>query len=146
MSKEHKAEIPVKAFFGALRKGDLEAVLKTFHNDVKITAVRKSDDNNLGLYGSYEGFVGLKSFLSKLTNTFGTHSFIVENILGNNVVAYANGHFVQNVKSSNIKFESDWALFVVVKQGKIYEYHFYEDSASFEKANENSASGQLGDL
>ena len=135
MTIDNQAEVPVKAFFDAFGKGDFEGILDTFHPDVTITAVRESPNEPPGIYGTYHGMDGVKSFLSKLGDAFDTQSFTVDDIVGNAEVAYASGHFLHKVKSTDKMFESDWALHTVVKDGKIYEYHFYEDSASFEEAN-----------
>ncbi len=126
---------PVKAFFNAFGKGDYQGILDTFHKDVVITAVRESNQSGSEIYGTYNGIDGVKKFLSNLGSTFDTQEFSVQNIVGNDKVAFANGKFVHKIKQTEKLFASDWALYAVIKDGKIIEYHFYEDSDKFTKSN-----------
>ncbi len=134
MSTPNHSETPVKAFFEAFGKGDYQGILDAFHPETTITAVRDGERNSV-YAGTYKGAEGVKEFLANLGSTFDTQSFTVENIVGRQTVAFANGKFVHKVKSTGKLFPSDWALYAVIKDGKIYEYHFYEDSAKFEEAN-----------
>ena len=70
-----------------------------------------------------------------LGKTFDTKAFSVGHVIGQGDVAFANGSFLHLVKSTGKPFSSDWALMSVVKDGKILEYHFYEDSAAFAQAS-----------
>lgn len=126
----------VKAFFEAFGKGDFQGILDSFHTETTITAVREADRKAGDIYGTYNGIEGVKAFLANLGNTFNTQSFSVENIVGGENIAFANGKFVHKLKSNGNLFPSDWALYVVIKDDKIYEYHFYEDSAKFVAAGE----------
>jgi uncharacterized protein len=126
---------PVKAFFDAFSKGDFQGILNTFHKEVVITAVRESTQSGSEIYGTYNGIDGVKKFLSNLGTAFDTKAFSVQNIVGNDKVAFANGKFVHKIKQTEKLFASDWALYAVIKDGKIIEYHFYEDSEKFSKAN-----------
>lgn len=126
---------PVEAFFEAFGKGDYQGILDTFHPQTTITAVRKGNRTNNEIYGTYQGVEGVKTFLTNLGNTFETQSFSVENILSHADKTFANGKFVHKVKATEKLFESDWVLYAVIKEDKIYAYHFHEDSAKFEEAN-----------
>jgi len=133
MSTNSKA--PLRAFFDAFGKGDFEGILNTFHAEAVITAVHDGPRSNNEIYGTYEGSDGVKTFLSNLGNTFETQSFSVESLIGEGDVAFANGKFVHKVKATNKLFPSDWVLRVAVKDNKIINYHFYENSAAFIEAN-----------
>ena len=126
---------PVKAFFDAFSKGDFQGILNTFHKDVVITAVREANQSGNEIYGTYNGIEGVKKFLSNLGAAFDTQAFTVQNIVGDKNVAFANGKFIHKVKQTEKLFASEWALYAVIKEGKIIEYHFYEDSEKFSKAN-----------
>jgi ketosteroid isomerase-like protein len=122
----------LKSFFDAFGKGDADGVVNTFHPDAAITAVRKSADRKgEQLHGSYTGKAGAKEFVMNMGKTFDTKAFSVEHLIGEGDVAYASGSFVHNIRSTGKPYASDWALKVIVKEGKILEYHFYEDSAGF---------------
>lgn len=125
----------VKAFFEAFGKGDLEGLVNTFADNAQIIAVRQQQRADGGLYGNYEGKTGVRDFVQTLGQTFNTKAFSVDHIAGDGNVAFAQGHFTHEVKATGKLFSSSWALMCIVKDGKIAEYHFFEDSAAFEKAN-----------
>ena len=126
---------PLKAFFNAFGKGDLEGIIETFHPEATIKAVRGGQRSGKALYGTYQGKEGARTFISNLGVTFDTKAFAVESVIGEGDIAFANGTFTHHLKSTAKLFESAWALRVVVKDGKIYEYHFYEDSEKFAEAS-----------
>jgi len=131
----------VQAFFTAFGKGDAEGIVNAFHEACTITAVRTASRNGSGIYGTYHGKAGVKSFLSNVGSAFDTKAFAVDRIIGEGQVAFASGSFTHMVKASGKPFTSDWALMCVIKDGKILEYHFYEDSEKFAEAR-NQALGK----
>lgn len=135
MSTTKTSAAPVKAFFDAFAKGDYQGILDAFHPETTITGVREAKRKTNEVYGTYKGIDGAKEMLTNLGNAFDTQSFTVENIVGGEGIAFANGKFVHKLKSTGKLYPSDWALYAVIKDGKIYEYHFYEDTAKFEEAN-----------
>ncbi|PJZ55599.1 nuclear transport factor 2 family protein [Leptospira barantonii] len=138
LSAEKKSNTPVNVvngFFSAFGKGDLPGVIGSFHENASITAVRKASRKSGELYGSYTGKKGAEEFVSNLGKTFNTKEFVVENVIGNKEVVFANGRFKHELKSTGKTYESDWALKCIVKDGKILEYRFYEDTSSFDVAN-----------
>jgi len=138
----HAAANPSKdaaqAFFTAFGKGDFEGIVNAFHESCTITAVREAGRTGAQVYGTYRGKVGVKSFLANLGSAFDTKAFAVANVVGEGPVAFANGTFTHLVKSSGQLYTSDWALMCVVKDGKILEYHFYEDSEKFAEASKKA--------
>ncbi|QSQ20835.1 nuclear transport factor 2 family protein [Pyxidicoccus parkwayensis] len=127
----------VKGFFDAFGKGDGEAVVNSFHKDAVITAVRKGERKGTQLHGTYNGQQGAKDFVTNLGKNFDTKAFSVDSVIGEGNVAFASGAFVHNIRTTGKPYASDWALKVIVKDGKILEYHFYEDSAGFVEASKN---------
>jgi ketosteroid isomerase-like protein len=125
----------VQQFFTAFGKGDLEGLVATFHENNTITAVRSGTRTNHQLYGTYQGKAGVREFVGNLGNAFATKAFTVECIAGEGDTAFATGKFTHEVKATGKLFASDWALLCVTRDGKIFEYHFYEDSAAFLEAN-----------
>ena len=118
-------------FFEAFGNGDFQGILDTFHPQVKIIAVRDSEVSSNSLFGRYEGAEGLKSMLTGLGNEFNTKAFEVENIIGDGNVAFANGSFAHEIKSTGKLYESTWALMCKVEDDKIIAYNFYEDSKRY---------------
>lgn len=126
----------VQAFFTNFGNGDVEKVINTFSDTAKIISVNREGIEGASLYGTFEGKEDIESFFKILSKTFETKSFSVEHIINENTVAFAKGSFAHEVKSTGKLFKSDWVLMCIVNNGKIEEYHFFEDSASFVKANQ----------
>ncbi|MBM9575879.1 nuclear transport factor 2 family protein [Leptospira sp. 201903070] len=134
MENTKKSAEVVKSFFNAFGKGDFEGILSLFHDDVSVVAVR-NDPARSGLHGSYNGKEGLQKFLTNLGTFFETKAFSVDSVIGEGDVAFASGSFVHKLKTTGNLFSSDWALKCIIRDNRILGYHFYEDSAAFEKAN-----------
>ena len=131
-----KSKEVVQSFFTNFGNGDLEGVVGTFSENAKIISINKKGIKGADLYGTFSGKEGVRTFLEILSKIFETKSFSVDHVIGEDNIAFAKGSFVHKVKSTGKLFESDWALMCLVKNGKIEEYHFFEDSASFIKANQ----------
>ena len=125
----------VEDFFNAFGKGDFNKLISSFHDSSTIVAVRKASRTGPEIYGTYQGKEGVKTFISNLGAAFDTKAFSVDHVIGEGSIAFANGKFTHMVKSSRKSFSSDWALMCVIKDNKIFEYHFYEDSEKFAEAN-----------
>lgn len=125
----------VNAFFSASGKGDLLGILNTFHPDCSITAVRKADRAGVQIYGSYQHKSGAKEFIENLGSAFDTQAFTVNHVVGQGEVAFADGNFTHRVKATGKLFTSGWALRCIIRDGKILDYYFYEDSAAYDEAS-----------
>ena len=127
----------LKGFFDAFGKGDADGVINSFHSDSVIVAVHKGERKDNQLHGSYSGKEGAKAFVTNLGKNFDTKAFSVDQVIGEGNVAFASGAFVHNIRTTGKPYASDWALKIVAKDGKILEYHFYEDSAGYVEASRN---------
>jgi len=134
-TKRQSKEV-VQGFFTAFSNGDFNGIVNSFHDSCTVTAIRDSQRSGQQIYGTYKGKEGAKTFLSNLGNAFDTKAFSVENIVGEGNVSFANGKFTHVVKATGKSFPSDWALMCVIKDDKILEYHFYEDSEKFSESNQ----------
>ena len=135
MSSSSSSADAVKGFFAAFARGNVDGVFASFHPDAEVTAVRRASRKEGELYGTYSGSEGVKAFVTNLGKTFDTQAFAVDNVIGEGNVAFASGSFTHKLKTTGKRFTSDWALKCVVVDGKIREYHFYEDSAAFGEAS-----------
>lgn len=131
-----KSKEVVQSFFTNFGNGDLEGVIGIFSETIKIISINEKGIEGANLYGTFNGKEGVRTFLEILSKTFETKSFSVDYVIGEDNIAFAKGSFIHKVKSTGKLFESDWALMCLVKNGKIEEYHFFEDSASFIIANQ----------
>ena len=125
----------VQEFFNAFGKGDLTGILNCFHDSCTLIGIRDTQRNEKQIYGTYHGKSGVKDFIINLGNSFDTKAFSVSSLIGEGNIVFANGKFTHVVKSTGKTFSSDWALMCVIKENKIFEYHFYEDSEMFSIAN-----------
>ncbi|PJZ44425.1 nuclear transport factor 2 family protein [Leptospira brenneri] len=127
----------LETFFSEFGKGNVAGVLNLFHPQTTITAVRKGNRSENQLYGTYVGVSGAEDFLKNMGNLFDTKRFQVDHIIGKKDWVFASGSFLHVLKQTEKLFESEWALKVQIKDGKILSYHFYEDSASFVVASKD---------
>ncbi len=125
----------VRKFFDAFGKGDVDGVIDAFDERAEIVAVRRGVRRDGELYGSYAGRDGARAFVAALGTTFETKAFTVERIAGEGDVAFASGNFVHEVRTTGKPFRSDWALVCTVRDGRIREYRFFEDSAAYAEAS-----------
>ena len=134
MKNVQESKVLVEEFFSAFSNGDFNGIINSFHDDCEIIAVRNSERIKSQIYGSYKGVPGVREFISNLGAEFDTKVFTVENLVSEGNVVFANGKFTHELKSTGKLFSSDWALMCVIKNDKILEYHFYEDSEKFAEA------------
>ena len=130
LTKKQSKEV-VQDFFTAFGNGDFNGVVNSFHDSCTVIAVRDASRGGGEIYGTYKGKDGVKTFLSNLGTAFDTKAFTVENVVGEGSVSFANGKFTHVIKATGKSFSSDWALMCVIRDEKILEYHFYEDSQKF---------------
>ncbi len=126
---------PVQQFFEAFGKGDFNGILNSFNDQCKIIAVRDKQRVKGELYGTYYGQEGLKEFLKNLSENFNTREFSVNNIIGKDEIVFADGSFTHELRTTGKLYHSNWSLKCKVKEGKVMEYHFYEDSMGFLEAS-----------
>ncbi len=126
----------VQNYFKAFQRGDLEAVLNTFHPDCYIVSVKEEERPTEQLHGIYRTREEAKQFLKNIVTLFDTKDFTVETVVeaeGNVVVS--KGTFSHLVKSSGRLFKSNWVQWCLVEDEMIKEYRFYEDSAALIEAS-----------
>ncbi|TGK88147.1 nuclear transport factor 2 family protein [Leptospira bourretii] len=121
----------LETFFNEFGKGNATGVLNCFHPQTIITAVRNENRSENQLYGTYNGIAGAEEFLKNMGSQLDTKRFQVDQIVGKKDWVFASGSFLHTIKQTGKPFESEWALKIQIKDGKILSYHFYEDSASF---------------
>lgn len=126
----------VHNYFNAFQNGDIDQVLNSFHENCLIVSVRDQEREKEQLHGRYKTKEEAKQFISNIVNSFNTKEFIVERVVGEGNVIFANGKFSHEVKTTGKLFISDWTQISIIKDNKIMEYRFYEDSAAFVEASQ----------
>ncbi|HXS19217.1 MAG TPA: nuclear transport factor 2 family protein [Polyangiaceae bacterium] len=134
----------VRQFFAAFSQGALEPLVALFDPQATLIAVRQGQPQSGGIYGTYRGHHGVRSFIDNVTSSFDTQAFAVDEVVGQGEVAFAKGSFVHHLKGTQRLFSSDWALMCRVVQSKIVEFRFFEDSAALLAARQEPAEGPAG--
>lgn len=129
----------VKQFFAAFGRGDLEGIVATFDPAATITAVRAGARREREVYGSYAGTPGVREFVANLGAAFDTKAFAVDAVAGEGELVFAKGAFSHIVKKTGKTFRSDWALLCHVRNGRIADFQFFEDSAALVAADPSLA-------
>jgi len=133
MNSNNSASV-VQAFFEAFGQGRVDDLVALFGPEAELHAVRSGRPEADEPYGTYSGPSGVRAFLAALGATFDTKEFAIDSVVGEGEVAFASGRFVHEIKKTRRRFASEWALRCVVRDGKILEYRFYEDSQAFVRA------------
>lgn len=125
----------LERFIAAFGRGDARGVVDCFDPSATITAVRTAERKSGELFGSYRGTTGAEELLATLGRTFDTKAFEVHTLIADGETAVARGSFTHELKTTGKLYSSDWVLTCVIRGGKIVDYRFFEDSASYEQAN-----------
>lgn len=135
LAKKDNVEV-VQEYFNGFQNGDMKQVLNSFHPDCYIVSVKEEERPKEQLHGIYRTKDEAKQFLNNITSLFNTKDFTVEHVLsaGKNMVM-ASGTFSHELKSTGKLFNSTWVQLCIIKDEKIKEYRFYEDSAAFVEAS-----------
>ena len=122
-------------YFNAFQQGNMDDVLNAFHKDCLIVSVRDKERSREQLHGTYRTKEQAKQFLQKIVNHSDPKDFVVEKVMGDGNIVFANGWCTHKVKATGKMFISDWVQRCIIENNKIKEYRFYEDSAAFVKAS-----------
>jgi uncharacterized protein len=129
----------VQRFFAAFGQGDVKAISNLFHPNAEVVAVRRGARTQGKVHGEYRGKAGVTEFIGNIVSAFDTKAFAVEHVVGEGLVAFANGSFSHRVRATDRLFNSDWALMCQIEADKIRLFHFYEDSAALVAADPATA-------
>src|SRR6187399_703652 len=97
MEAKRQSKEVLQGFFTAFGNGDFNGVINSFHDSCTVVAIRNAERKGNQIYGTYKGKEGAKTFLTNLGNAFDTKAFVVENIIGEGDVSFANGKFTHMV-------------------------------------------------
>ena len=121
----------VRDFFAAFARRDTSSLNNFFHDDVEYTVIRS--DNNatkeaVPWIGKYHGTNGAKEFLEKLLSNIQVTEVKADEFIVQDDKVAVFGHFVYQSVATDLEFKSLIAVRIRVKDDKISEYHFYEDT------------------
>ena len=123
----------IEQFFAAIPVQGLDEALTAYvASDATFIGVKEERQDDVPIYGSYEGHEGAKQFFSILRSLFDTQVFEFHHALEQGDVSMATGFFHHRIKETGKDFFSHWACLCTLKDGKIATYRFYEDTAALE--------------
>lgn len=133
MSEKENVEV-VKSYYGSFRQGDPWSIIpKVFTPDVEYLnfvpeEIAPETKAAIPWAGLWKGHQGVKDFQTMLLDNFEVLDFkdAVYIAEGDRVAVF--GKFKFMAKSTRKVVESDIAVHVAIRDGKIAEYHFFEDT------------------
>jgi uncharacterized protein len=137
----------VKAYFQAFADNDPASIERYFTPDIEYTVIGMTipavEKAVIPWLGHYHGHDGAKQFFSHLQNNievigFSPQSFIEQ---GDQVAVF--GAFTYKAVSTQKEFESDYAIRIQMRDGKISHYHFFENTFAIGEAFRHSGSWDI---
>ncbi|WP_448207126.1 nuclear transport factor 2 family protein [Azospirillum sp. sgz302134] len=128
------SENVLTAFFQALGRKDMDAVLALVDPAADFVAVRPEPSPELFLYGTYHGHDGVRRFFAGLSEAFEPQTFTIEKTMQDGDSAVAWGHLRHRVRSTGALFDTAWAVACRIRDGRIAHYRFFEDTAALHAA------------
>ena len=127
----------VADFFTAFRRWDPETVESFFTDDIIYTVVGDPDGDPpldseskqaIPWIGRYQGKAGVRKFIAHLQRNIEVIGFGPQEVIGDGDVIAVFGSFSYRAVSTARRFDSDYAIRIRLKDGKISEYSFYENT------------------
>jgi ketosteroid isomerase-like protein len=115
----------VQSFFEAFGKGDINIVLSLIaeNADWKIPGA-----DYVPIAGQRHGREEIKTFFGQLAANLEPQAFTIYQIIAQEEHVMVLGYFKYRAKPTQKLFESDFALHIVVRDGKVSSYHMFEDT------------------
>ena len=126
----------VKDFFGAIGRGDREALLALVAEDIAWIIPGK----DWPLAGTHRGQAGLANLLETASKSMETSTEPREFVAQGDrvlVVGFARG----KIKATNKTFEDDWIFAITVRDGRLTNIREYIDTQALARASRMDASG-----
>jgi ketosteroid isomerase-like protein len=115
----------VQSFFEAFGKGDINTVLSLIAEDAewKIPGA-----DYVPIAGQRHGREQIKAFFGQLAANLEPQAFNIYQMIAQDEHVIVLGYFKYRAKPTQKAFESDFALHIVVRNGKVSSYHIFEDT------------------
>ena len=124
----------VKDFFGAIGRGDREALLALVAEDIEWII----PGEDWPLAGTHRGHAGLANLLETVSKSIETTTEPREFIAQGDrvlVVGFASG----KIKATNKTFEDDWIFAITVRDGRLTNIREYVDTQALARASQIDA-------
>jgi ketosteroid isomerase-like protein len=117
----------VKQSYERFLQGDIAGVIQWCADDIKWETPGPSD---IPTAGKYEGIEHVGEFFSKLANTFEPVSFEPQEFIAQHDKVVTLGEYKWRVKSTGRTFYSKWAHVSTIRNGKLWRFVEYGDTAA----------------
>lgn len=127
---------PVASMFACIAQGDLDGALAFVADDAVFKAQGPDD---VPIYGRFEGREGVRRFLGIAASIFDTEAFEFRKYATADESVFAYGYMQHRVRRTGVVFRSEWALVCEVREGLVWRYRMFEDTAALQRAYGASA-------
>lgn len=126
MTPEENTEI-VKRAYAAFKNGDIDALMRTYADDVSWEIYGPS---TVPTAGTRKGLAGVREFFGVLDSAMTAQSFEPREYVAQGDQVVVLGSYSWKVKSTGRTFSSNWAHVATLKDGKIVRFREYTDTAA----------------
>ncbi|KIF82109.1 nuclear transport factor 2 family protein [Noviherbaspirillum autotrophicum] len=126
MNEQENVQL-VRQGYDAFKKGDIPGLLQLFADDIAWTLDKIEQ---VPFSGQRRGKDQVTEFFKLLDENMHPLQFDPQQFIAQDDKVVALGHAVWSVKSTDRRFESDWAHVFSVQSGKITSFREYTDTAA----------------
>jgi ketosteroid isomerase-like protein len=120
----------VKGFFNAFVSGNIEAVAQCLTDDVEYLVNGDPSDSISAIPwgGRFQGHDGFRKFVAGFGASIEVLEITPQQYIAQDDAVAVFGHFKYRARPTQKIFESNFAINIKVRDGKIARYHFFEDT------------------
>ena len=131
-NKKQAHEI-VLDYYRLVSKGDINKALTLVDKNVEYIAVKADSNTTPELYGTYKGKEDLKKFFKHLQEFYITKEFRIASYASNKNEAFIKGYLEYELIKNKQIYKTHWVANIKLKDGKIFKYRFFKDTALLEE-------------
>jgi ketosteroid isomerase-like protein len=124
----------VQSFLNHVFSGTLEDALTLVAPDAQFISARPVPNPRVPVHGTFVGPEGAREFFKLFAEALEPGEFNIAATFSENEHVCMYGNLRHRSRKTGRDFPSNWALICKVQQGRISQYHFYEDTAALEAA------------
>lgn len=128
------ADTIIDRFFSVLFSQGIDIALDLVTTDAIFEAQGPS---SVPIYGRYEGYDGIRKFVSILQDLFDTEKFEIRKSVEQEQMAFAYGYMQHRIIKTNLVFCSEFTIYCQIQDNRISIYKMFEDTAALAKAYSN---------
>jgi len=136
----------VRDFFQAFKNGDLGAIERLTTPDVEWLVVGTHTSETVAALpwvGLHKGRDAVNKFFAALVSSIEVITFDPQDYIAQGDAVAVFGYFKYRAVSTKKLMETDWAIKIRLRDGKIARYHFFEDTYAIAAAFRHSGSWEI---